>query len=137
MRKRHLPTLMRLHSAFLLACALLAAGSYAIWITQPRTADAQVSPVPDAAAVLNEAVTALNSGRTQEARTAVATIDLTALPAPVRSQFEMVLFNIALQDKRFDEARGHLEKAVSGLPAEQAARVRYQGTEALIKAEGG
>jgi ribosomal protein L16/L10AE len=48
----------------------------------------------------------------------------------------MVLFNIALQDKRFDEARNHLDKAASGLPAEQAARVRYLGTEALIKAEG-
>jgi hypothetical protein len=103
---------------------------------QPRASDAQVSTAPDAAAVLNEAVTALNSERTEDARKAVATIDLADVPAPMRSHFEMVLFGIALQDKRFDEARDHLEKAVSGLPAEQAARVRYQGTEALIEAEG-
>jgi Flp pilus assembly protein TadD len=105
-------------------------------MTQPRTADAQESPPRETVAVLNEAVTALNSGRTEDARKAVATVDLTAVPAPMRSQFEMVLFNIALQDKRFDEARNHLDKAASGLPAEQAARVRYLGTEALIKAEG-
>ena len=136
MLQRPLPTLMRLRSAFLLTCALSVAGGYAVWMIQPRTAEAQVSPARDAAAVLNEAVTALNSGRTEDARKAVATIDLTALPAEMRSHFELVLFNIALQDKRFDEARGHLEKAVSGLPAEHAARVRYQGVEALTKAEG-
>jgi hypothetical protein len=136
MLKRPLPTLMQLRSAFLLTCAVLVTGSCAVWMIQPRAADAQVSTAPDAAAVLNDAVTALNSERTEDARKAVATIDLAAVPAPMRSHFEMVLFNIALQDKRFDEARDHLEKAVSGLPAEQAARVRYQGTEALIKAEG-
>lgn len=139
MLKRPMPTLLRLRSASVLTSALLVAGSWAVWMIQPGTADAQVSAAADAAAVaavLNEAVTALNSERTEDARKAVATIDLTTVPAPMRAQFEMVLFNIALQDKRFDQAREHLEKAVSRLPAEQGARVRYQGTEALLKAEG-
>lgn len=136
MLKSPVPTLMRLRSAFLLTCAVLAAGSYAVWMTQPCVANAQASPPPEAVAALNEAVTALNSERFEDAQKAVAKIDFTGLPAPMRSQFEMVLFGIALQDKRFDEARNHLEKAASGLPAEQAARVRYQGTEALAKAQG-
>jgi bla regulator protein blaR1 len=136
MLKRPSPTLLRVRSAFLLTCASLLAGSYAVWMTLPRAAEAQVSPARDVSVVLNEAVTALNSGRTEEAKKAVATIDPTDLPAPARSIFESVSFNIALQEKRYDDARNHLEKAVSGLPAEQAARVRYQGTEALAKAEG-
>ena len=136
MLKRPLPTSVQLRSAFLLTCALLVAGTCALWMIQPRAADAQASPPPEVVGALNEAVTALNSQRTEDARKVVATIDLATVPAPMRSQFELVLFNIALQDKRFDEARGHLEKAVSGLPAEQGARVRYQGTEALLEAEG-
>lgn len=137
MLKRPAPTLTRRRSALALTCALIISGNYAVWTTLPRLAEAQESS-PASAAALNDAIKLLNAGQYAEAKLAIGTLELNTLSPFERSHAEMVLFNLALQEGRYDDARDHLEKAVAagGLTPEGAARVRETGTQALLAAEG-
>jgi bla regulator protein blaR1 len=140
MLKRPLPTLARRHSALALTCALIISGTYAVWTALPRVVDAQESAPAStvAAAVLNDAIRLLNTGQFAEAKLAVGTLELNTLSPFERSHVEMVLFNLALVEGRYDDARDHLERTVDagGLSPEVAARVRETGMQALLAAEG-
>lgn len=135
MLKHPLPTPTRRCSALVLTCALIVAANYAVWTALPRSAAAQANST--AGQTLNEAIKFLNAQQFAEAKLAIGTLDLGTLSPFERSHVEMVLFNLALHEGRYDDARSHLQKAVEagGLPPEQAARVRDQGTQALEAAE--
>ena len=136
MLKHPLPTPTRRRFALVLTCVLIAAANYAVWTMLPRSANAQA--ISAAGQTLNEAIKLLNAGQFTEAGLAIGTLKLDALTPYERSHTELVLFNLAFQEGRLDDARSHLEKALDagGLPPEQAARVRYQGTQQLTEAEG-
>ena len=139
MLKRPLPTLARRRSALVLTCALIISANYAVWTALPRLAGAQESPpAGTAAAVLNDAIRLLNAGQNAEAMLAIGTLQLNTLSPYERSLLESVLFNVALQERRYDDARGHLQKSIDagGFSPEQAARARETGLQALAAAEG-
>jgi bla regulator protein BlaR1 len=140
MLKRPLPTLARRRSALALTCALIISGNYAVWTALPPVAEAQETLPTSAAAgaVLNDAIRLLNAGQFAEAALAIGTLELNTLSPFERSHAEMVLFNLALVEGRYDDARDHLEKTVDagGLGPEVAARVRETGKQALLAAEG-
>jgi predicted negative regulator of RcsB-dependent stress response len=118
-----------------LTCALIAAANYAVWTTLPRSADAQANST--VGQTLNEAIRLLNAGQSTEAKLTIGTLDLGTLTSYERSHAELVLYNLAFQEGRLDDARSHLQKALDagGLTPEQATRVRDQGTQQLQAAE--
>jgi beta-lactamase regulating signal transducer with metallopeptidase domain len=135
MLKHPLPTPTRRRSALVLTCALIAAANYAVWTTLPRSADAQANST--VGQTLNEAIRLLNAGQSTEAKLTIGTLDLGTLTPYERSHAELVLYNLAFQEGRLDDARSHLQKALDagGLTPEQATRVRDQGTQQLQAAE--
>jgi beta-lactamase regulating signal transducer with metallopeptidase domain len=138
MLKHPLPTPTRRRSALVLTCALIAAANYGVWTTLPRSANAQAQVNSTVGQTLNEAITLLNAGQSTEAKLKIGTLDLGTLTPYERSHAELVLYNLAFQEGRLDDARGHLQKALDagGLTPEQATRVRDQATQQLAEAAG-
>ena len=135
MLKHPLPTPTRRRSALVLTCALMVATNYTVWTTLPRSANAQANST--VGQTLNEAINLLNAGQSTEAKLKIGTLDLGTLTPYERSHAELVLYNLAFQEGRLDDARSHLQKALDagGLTPEQAARVRSQTPQALTEAE--
>jgi predicted negative regulator of RcsB-dependent stress response len=136
MLKHPLPSPTRRRSALVLTGALIAAANYAVWTTLPRSADAQANST--VGQTLNEAIRLLNAGQSAEAKVKIGTLDLGTLTPYERSHAELVLYNLAFQERRYDDARSHLQKALDagGLTPEMATRVRDQSTQQLAEAEG-
>ncbi len=134
MLKHPQPNPKRRRSALVLTCALLVAANYAVWTTLPRSAVAQATST--AGQTLNEAIRLLNASQFAEAKLAIGTLDLGTLTPFERSNAELVLYNLAFQEGRLDDARSHLDRAldVGGFPADQATRLRDQATQALAEA---
>ena len=135
MLKHPLPTPTRRRSALVLTCALIVGANYAVWTTLPRSANAQA--ISAAGQTLNEAIRLLNANQFAEAKLAIGSLDLGTLTPFERSHVELVLYNLAVQEGRLDDARGHLQRALDagGLTPEQATRVRDQATQQLQAAE--
>lgn len=86
---------------------------------------------------LSAAIAALQREDYDAARNLVATLERESLSPFERSRIEQVLFNLAFQERRYDEARGHLQRAidVGGLSDEEVARARYQRAQLLMAEE--
>jgi tetratricopeptide (TPR) repeat protein len=97
------------------------------------------APTIDAATgkVLNEAIELLNMENYAGAGAKIATLNLEKLSPYERSKVEQILFNIAYSQDKYDEARGHLQKAIEagGLNAQEVEQARYQAAQLYMTQE--
>ncbi len=72
------------------------------------------APTIDAATgkVLNEAIELLNKEDFKAASAKIETLKLDKLSPYERSKVEQIMFNISYSQEKYDEARGHLQKAI-------------------------
>ena len=105
-----------------------------------RNADA-AAPTNDIDAqtgkILNEAIELMNSGNNAGAAQKIGTLNLERLSPYERGTVERILFNISYEQERYDEARGHLQKAIEsgGLNAQQVDEARFQSAQLYIQEE--
>jgi tetratricopeptide (TPR) repeat protein len=87
--------------------------------------------------ILNEAIELLNAEDYAGASQKIATLSLEKLSPYERGTVERILFNIAYAQERYEEARGHLQKAIDsgGLNAQQIDEHRYQRAQLFIQEE--
>jgi hypothetical protein len=83
---------------------------------------------PKTSNVFNEAIGAMNAGQFAAARKKMGELQLDRLTAYERGKAELVLFNIAFAENKFEEARQHLFDALEagGLDAQETAGAREQ-----------
>jgi tetratricopeptide (TPR) repeat protein len=86
---------------------------------------------------LNLAIEALNMEKYAEAQAAIATLNLEKLSPYERGKVEQILFNISYSQEKFDEARGHLQKAIDsgGLNEQEISQARYQAAQLYMTEE--
>ena len=89
------------------------------------------------AKALNAAVDALNMGKYDEARAALAPLKIDRLSPYERSRLEQILANIAAALEKYDEARVHVDNAIraGGLNEQETSELRFQIAQ-LFMAEG-
>ena len=77
---------------------------------------------------LNEAITALNAQRCDDARRAIGALRLDRLSPYERATTEQVLFNIAYSERDYAAARRHLQNAIEsgGLNEQEAAAMQEE-----------
>jgi tetratricopeptide (TPR) repeat protein len=87
--------------------------------------------------VLNEAIELLNMESYAAAAQKIGTLTLDKLSPYERGTVERILFNISYAQERYEEARGHLQKAIDsgGLNAQQIDEARYQSAQLFIQEE--
>jgi len=87
--------------------------------------------------ILNEAIELLNTENYAGASQKISTLSLEKLSPYERGTVERILFNISYAQERYDEARGHLQKAIDsgGLNAQQIDEHRYQLAQLFIQEE--
>lgn len=87
--------------------------------------------------VLSSAIDALAREEYGAARGVIATLQRETLSPFERGRVEQILFNVAYQERRYDEARLHLERAIGsgGLTEREVAQARYQGVQLLMVEE--
>ncbi len=87
--------------------------------------------------ILNEAIELLNMEKYSEAGQRIGTLTLDKLSPYERGTVERILFNISYAQERYEEARGHLQKAIDsgGLNAQQIDEHRYQRAQLFIQEE--
>lgn len=109
------------------ATALLAGTGHA----QPANPAGKIDPA--VGATLNDAIAALRRGEHEAARAAIAALPEGASPY-ARSRAEQVLFNVAFEQKRYEDARGHIARAIAagGLQPQEIRRLRYQDAQILL-----
>jgi tetratricopeptide (TPR) repeat protein len=99
----------------------------------------QPAPTIDAATgkVLNEAIELLNMESFKAAADKIATLKIDKLSPYEHSKVEQILFNIAYSQEKFDEARGHLQKAIEagGLNQQEIDQARYQSAQLYMQQE--
>ena len=78
--------------------------------------------------ILNEAIELLNMENYQGAAAKINTLNLDKLSPYERGTVERILFSISYAQEKFQEARGHLQKAIDsgGLNAQQIDEAKYQ-----------
>jgi tetratricopeptide (TPR) repeat protein len=128
-----------------LAAAVFLAASQNVLAQQSQGQSGQASggaapaPTIDAATgkVLNEAIELLNMENFAGAGAKIATLNLDKLSPYERSKVEQILFNIAYSQDKYDEARGHLQKAIEagGLNAQEVEQARYQAAQLFMTQE--
>ena len=84
--------------------------------------------------VLNRAIESLNAKKYADAESAIAALDRSALTPFERSRVAQIRFNIAFNDKRYDDAIVDLQEAIDagGLSAAEVSRARYQTAQLLM-----
>jgi tetratricopeptide (TPR) repeat protein len=89
------------------------------------------------AKALNAAIDALNMGKYDEARAALAPLKIDKLSPYEHSRLEQVLSNVAAAQEKYDEARAHIDNAIEagGLNEQETSDLRYQIAQ-LFMAEG-
>ena len=89
------------------------------------------------ARILNEAIELMSAENYAGAAQKVGTLQLERLSPYERGTAERILFNIAYGQDRYEEARGHLQKAIDsgGLNAQQIDEARYQSAQLYIQEE--
>src|SRR5688572_21673137 len=87
--------------------------------------------------ILNEAIELMNAGNNTGAAQKIGTLQLERLSPYERGTVERILFNISYEQDRYEEARGHLQKAIDsgGLNAQQIDEARYQSAQPYIQEE--
>lgn len=87
--------------------------------------------------VLNEAIELLNMEQFAAAGAKIGTLQLDKLSPYERGKVEQILFNIAYSQEKFDEARGHLQKAIDsgGLNQVEIDQARYQSAQLFMQEE--
>ena len=87
--------------------------------------------------VLNEAIELLNMENYQGAAARINTLTLDKLSPYERGTVERILFSISYAQEKFEEARGHLQKAIDsgGLNAQQIDEARYQSAQLYMQEE--
>jgi len=106
-----------------------------------RNAEAESAPANDIDAqtgkILNEAIELLNMENYPGAAQKISSLKLDNLSPYERGTVERVLFSISYAQDRYEEARGHLQKAIDsgGLNAQQISEARYQSAQLYILAE--
>jgi tetratricopeptide (TPR) repeat protein len=98
---------------------------------------AQPDLSPATAGVLSSALDALANDQHAAARSILARLDSRSLSPYERSRVEQVLFNVAYQERRYDEAHAHLQRAIDagGLSEREVAQARYQRAQLLMAEE--
>jgi tetratricopeptide (TPR) repeat protein len=127
-------------SKLLVAALLLAA--FQVSLAQRAGQDQegkQPAPTIDAATgkVLNEAIELLNMENFKAAADKIATLKIDKLSPYEHSKVEQILFNISYSQEKFDEARGHLQKAIEagGLNDQEIEQARYQSAQLYMQQE--
>jgi tetratricopeptide (TPR) repeat protein len=79
----------------------------------------------------------MNSGNNAGAAQKIGTLNLEKLSPYERGTVERILFNLSYEQERYDEARGHLQKAIEsgGLNAQQIDEARFQSAQLLVQEE--
>jgi tetratricopeptide (TPR) repeat protein len=87
--------------------------------------------------VLNEAIGLLNMENYQGAAAKINTLTLDKLSPYERGTVERILFSISYAQEKYEEARGHLKKAIDsgGLNAVQIDEARYQSAQLFMQEE--
>jgi tetratricopeptide (TPR) repeat protein len=87
--------------------------------------------------ILNEAIELLNMENYQGAAAKLGTLQLDKLSPYERGTTERILFSVAYSQEKYDEARGHLQKAIDsgGLNAVQIDEARYQSAQLFMQEE--
>ena len=102
-----------------------------------QEAPPQTSIDAQTGAVLNEAIELLNMENYAAANQKIGTLNLEKLSPYERGKVEQILFNIAYSQERFEQARGHLQKAIDsgGLNAQEIDQARYQSAQLFMQEE--
>jgi tetratricopeptide (TPR) repeat protein len=97
----------------------------------PTNIDAQTGKI------LNEAIELLNMEQYAQANAKINTLKLDQLSPYERGKVEQIMFNIAYSQDKFEEARGHLQKAIDsgGLNAVEIDQARYQSAQLYMQEE--
>jgi tetratricopeptide (TPR) repeat protein len=87
--------------------------------------------------VLNEAIELLNMEQFAAAGQKIGTLQLDKLSPYERGKVEQILFNISYSQEKYDEARGHLQKAIDsgGLNQVEIDQARYQSAQLFMQEE--
>ena len=87
--------------------------------------------------ILNEAIELLNMENYQGAGQKLSTLKLDNLSPYERGTVERILFSISYAQEKYDEARGHLQKAIDsgGLNQVQIDEARYQSAQLYMQEE--
>jgi len=87
--------------------------------------------------ILNEAIELMNAEDYAGAAQKIGTLQLDRLSPYERGTVERILFNTSYAQERYEEARGHLQKAIDsgGLNAQQISEARYQSAQLFIQEE--
>jgi tetratricopeptide (TPR) repeat protein len=92
---------------------------------------------PATAGILSSAIDALTNEQYGAARSLVAKLERESLSPFERSRVEQILFNVAYQERRYDAAHEHLQRAIDagGLSEPEVAQARYQRAQMLMAEE--
>ena len=87
--------------------------------------------------ILNEAIELLNMENYAAADQKIKTLQLDKLSPYERGKVEQIMFNIAYSQDRYEEARGHLQKAIDsgGLNTVEIDQARYQSAQLYMQEE--
>jgi tetratricopeptide (TPR) repeat protein len=87
--------------------------------------------------ILNEAIELLNMENYQGAAAKINTLKLDNLSPYERGTVERILFSISYAQEKYEEARGHLQKAIDsgGLNAQQIDEAKYQAAQLYMQEE--
>ena len=127
----------------LLGAVILLAAFQVSWAQQAakKEGDGKTPPAPTIAAatgkVLNEAIELLNMENFKGAADKIGTLKLDKLSPYERSKVEQIMFNISYAQEKYDEARGHLQKAIDagGLSQQEIEQFRYQMAQLFMQQE--
>jgi len=91
-----------------------------------RAAAIQRAVESDAIQTLNAAIAHINARRFGEARAVVRGLDLEALSSFERSKAEQILYTIAYEEERFEDAQEHVRRSIDagGLSADDKSKAR-------------
>jgi tetratricopeptide (TPR) repeat protein len=124
-----------------LAASVLLLATSAAFAQRAGGGSEEKAPAPtiDAATgkVLNEAIELLNMENYAGAGQKIGTLNLEKLSPYERSKVEQILFQISYSQERYDEARGHLQKAIDagGLNTQEIEQARYQSAQLYMTQE--
>ena len=87
--------------------------------------------------IINEAIELMNVNDYAAAGEKIGTLRLDRLSPYERGRVEQILFNITYNQENYEEARGHLQKAIDsgGLNAQEIDSARYQSAQLYMQEE--
>jgi tetratricopeptide (TPR) repeat protein len=85
--------------------------------------------------IINEAIELMNADNYAAAEQKIGTLRLDRLSPYERGRVEQILVNVAVQQEKYDEARGHLQNAIDsgGLNAQEVDSARYQFAQLFLQ----